>query len=692
MIDFLLEIGFEEFPPSFLKRSAHELTAGVEGLLKDKNIFCRSSRTIYTPRRIGVLILGLLRKQKPQIVEIQGPPKKVAYTDDGKPTDTLKGFMKANGFKLTQISIRRTKKGEYVSGKKEIAGALTEDILYEAVPKIVESLEFPKTMVWNDTDTRFPRPVRWIVALLDRRPLRFEFGGVRADRYSAPNQHFSFKPIRLEKPREYLNFLRHGGVVVDPNERRKLIKKRIKEATARIQGTPVITDTMVEEINCVTEYPEAVSGEFDKKYLELPKEVLLTVFKNQGNLIWVKPMNRFVCVFSAKKKALQNVKKGYERVIAAKLYDAHFYYKNDLEIGLDKMVEQTKGMTWFKDLGTLYDKAVRLSEFAGVFSAVPTVAMKTVKRAAQLCKADLLSQMVREKDFTSLQGIMGGHYAKAGGEDEQVTTAIKEHYLPNFVGDELPSTREGAVLSIVDKIDSVVGAFLSGNRPTGSQDPLGVRRNGYGAVQLLDVNEVRMSVFHLVRTLLKKFSDFIPKGVDPNLHEGYIFPLFKERVSRYLEDKGYRYDEINAVLAVWSGDVVDSRKRCAALKKLRGKPEFAKLVIGQKRVRNILKGIDKVHTVDDDLIQEPTEQKLWQKGTEITSNLEVMLENESYDEALKLLLSMRSHIDKFFDDVMVMCDDKKLRNNRLALVDYINRIFMQFADFSEIVIEGEKQR
>lgn len=683
MIDFLLEIGFEEFPPSFLRKSAESLTDEVEDLFKEKSIFYRSTRTIYTPRRIGVLVLGLLRKQKPQIVEIQGPPKKAAYTEDGTPTATLKGFMKANGLKLAQISVKRIKRGEYVCGEKEITGALTEDILYEAIPTIVKGLEFPKTMVWNETHTRFPRPVRWIVALLDRRPLRFEFAGVKADRYSGPNQHFSFKPIRLEKPREYRNFLRHGGVVVDPDERRKLIKKKIKEAATKIQGTPMYTEAMVEEINCMTEYPEAVAGEFDKKYLELPKEILLTTLKNQGDLIWIKPTNRFICVFSAKKKAMQNVKTGFERVIASKLYDAHFYYANDMETGLEAMLEQTKAMTWFKGLGTLYDKSARLSAFVEVFDGAAKVDIKRVKRAAQLCKADLLSQMVREKDFTSLQGIMGGHYAKVHGEDAQVATAISEHYLPNFVGDELPSTIEGAVLSIADKLDNVVGAFLSGNRPSGSQDPLGVRRNGYGAVQLLDVHGFEVSLHSALDVLLKQYK----KNFDTEV----LYEFFAERVNRYLQDQGYRYDEINAVLRIWNGTVSDARKRCAALKKFRDKPEFVKLVIGQKRVRNILKGIKDRGKVNEGYLQEKAEKQLYQKGKNTGSQLKSLLGNQDYPAALKLLLALRPDIDTFFDDVMVMCKDKILRENRLALVSYINELFLQCADFSEIVIEGEKQ-
>ncbi len=686
MIDFLLEIGFEEFPPTFLKKSAEDLSTGVENLLKNKRIFYRSVRTVYTPRRMGVLILGMPRKQKSQVIEIQGPPQKVAFDSKDKPTEMLLGFMKANELRQAQLFIKKTRKGEYVCGKKEIAGVNTEDILYTEVPKIIRSLEFPKTMVWNEGSDRFPRPVRWVVALLDRRPLRFDYAGVKADRYSMPNFHFSFKPIRLEKPREYINFLRHGGVVVDPNERRRIILKRIKETSAKMPGEPLYTDEMIDEINCITEYPEVVTGEFDNQYLGLPEEVLLTVLKNQGNLIWVKGTNKFICVFSAKKKAVQNVKKGYTQVIEAKLYDALFYFKNDLRQGLESMLEQTKGMMWLKDLGSLYDKAVRLQRFVELFRDESRLDMDVLRRAALFCKADLLSQMVREKDFTSLQGIMGGYYAKVSST-EKVAMAIKEHYRPNFVGDDLPETKEGAVLSVADKIDNVIGAFLSGNRPSGSYDPLGVRRNGYAVVNLIDAYSFRVSLSHAVDEILKlygeKYKDF---------DTGVISEFFNERVSRYLQDKGFRYDEINAVLTNWDGDVADARMRCQALKGFRDKAEFTKLVIGQKRVRNILKDVKEIGEVNTELLKEPAEIKLYQEGSKTTHQLEIMLEQKSYTEVLKLLLAMRLFIDKFFDDVLVMCEDTKLRDNRLALVSFINNLFMQFADFSQIVIEGEKQR
>ncbi len=682
MIDFLLEIGFEEFPPRFLKPAAEELTAKIENLLKEKKIFYRSIRTIYTPRRMGTLVLGLSRRQKPQIVEIQGPPKKFAYDAKGKPTDKLLGFMKAKKLKPSEIVSKRTKRGDYAYGRKEITGASTENILHSNIPRIIKSLEFPKTMVWNEKKARFPRPIRWIVALLDKKPLRFDYADVQANRYSWPNQHFSFKPIRLEKPREYINFLRHGGVVVDPNERKKIILTRLKQSVAKSKGKPVYSDAMIEEINCTTEYPEVVIGEFNPQYMKLPEEILMTVLRAHGNVIWIKDTNEFVYVFSAKKKALQNVQAGYSRVMEARLQDALFFYQNDTKTGLQSMQEQTKGMMWLKDLGTLHDKAVRLRDFAEVVKWLPSAENKALKRAALLCKADLLSEMVREKEFTSLQGIMGGYYAKASGESEQVAKTISEHYQPRFVGDTLPKTLVGACLSIMDKLDNVVGAFLSGNRPSGSYDPLAVRRNGYAVVRLLDDRTLDISLFRAIDKVLELYK----KKFDISV----LTEFFIERMTRYLQDKGYRYDEINAVLATWQGNVADARMRCEALKDFRDKPEFVKLVIGQKRVRNILKGVKKIAVINEELVKEPAEKDLLKVKARVGPNLAVMIDNKSYTEVLKLLLEMRSAIDKFFDDVLVMCKEVKLRDNRLALVNSISALFMQFADFSQIVIEGGK--
>ena len=682
MIDFLLEIGFEEFPPHFLKPAAEDLAERIEVLLGDKKIFYRSIRTIYTPRRMGVLVLGLSRRQKPQVIEISGPPRRFAYDEHGKPTEKLLGFMKANDLKPVEVRIKRTKKGDYVCGKKQVAGAATESVLRASLPLVLASLEFTKTMVWNETKVRFPRPIRWIVALLDRKPLRIEYGGVQANRYSSPTQHFSFRPIRLEKPREYINVLRHGGVIVDPNERRKISLTRIRQAADRLKGKPVYNSDMIEEINCTTEYPEVVAGEFNEQYMVLPEEVLLTVLRAHGNVIWIKDTNKYVYVFSAKKKALQNVKVGNERVMESRLYDALFFYQNDVKAGLEKMYAQTREMMWLQGLGTLHDKTVRLERLVDLFDKVPGVQIDTLRRAARLCKADLLSEMVREKEFTSLQGVMGGYYARSGGEDAAVADAIGEHYRPRFVGDKLPVTLAGALLSIADKLDNVVGAFLSGNRPSGSNDPLGVRRNMYAAINLLDASKIEISLPGAAARLQELYG----KKIEGDLLRDFV----RERMERYLQDKGFRYDEINAVLAVWSGSVPDARLRCEALKVFRDRPDFSRLVIGQKRVRNIIKGIKTGAALDEALVREAAERALVQMRSQVEPRLRTAIEAKNYAEVLKMLLEMRPAIDRFFDDVLVMCEDPRLRANRLAIVGAINELFSRFADLSQLVIEGEK--
>lgn len=682
MIDFLLEIGFEDFPPSYLSKAVNDLTERVEALFKRERIFYRTVRKIYASRRIGILILGVARKQKPQNLEVQGPPKKFAFDENGKPTKMLEGFLNAHNIKLSDIKIAKTKKGEYVTAIKTTPAKNTDDILYYEIPKIIASLEFPKTMLWNHEKVRFPRPIRWIVGLLDRKPLRFKYAGIEAERYSMPNFHFSFEPIRLEKPREYINFLRHGGVVVDPNERRKIIKNRIIERAKLLKGDPVYDDALLEEINCTIEYPDVTSGEFDSDFLKLPEEILKTTLKTSGNLIWVKGTNKFICIYNGRRKAENNVGHGYARVLKARLQDALFYYQNDIKLGITKMQEATKDMVWLEGLGTIYDKSMRIVKALKNFEGVP-VNMDILKRAAELCKADLLSNMVREKEFTSLQGIMGYYYALENREDERVAIAIKEHYLPVFSGDRLPASKEGAVLSIIDKIDNVIGSFIAGQRPTGSYDPFGLRRNAYAIFNICDNHNFDIEILPIVENHIKIFKS----DIDKNL----IIEFFTERLERYLEDLGFRYDEVGAVIYNTKLNVYDTRLRCESLKNFRDKQEFLQLVIGQKRVRNILKNIKEPGPVDSALFENPAESNLYKKGKEIEEKMAPLYPDKKYLEIMQLLLSLRKDIDKFFDDVLVMCEDEKLRKNRLALVNSINLLFLKFADLSKIVIEGEKQ-
>ncbi|MEO0137572.1 MAG: glycine--tRNA ligase subunit beta [candidate division WOR-3 bacterium] len=684
MVDFLLEIGFEEFPPAYINKAAADLVEKVEELFKRERIFYRTMRKIYTSRRIGVLVLGVAKKQKPQTVVIQGPPKKFAYDENGKPTKTLEGFLNAQQLKLSDIKVVKTEKGEYVIGTKELPPRDTEDILYYEIPKIIASLEFPRTMIWNGEKIRFPRPIRWIVGLLDRKPLRFKYAGLEADRYSMPNYHFSFEPIRMEKPREYMNFLRHGGVVVDPNERKKIIKNRIHDKAKALKGEPVYDENMIEELNCIVEYPDVTSGEFDPEFLKLPEEILKTTLKALGNLIWVKDTNNFICIFNGRKKAAENVGLGYARVLKSRLQDALFYYQNDLKQGIAKMQEETKEMVWLEGLGTVYDKTIRLAKSTKNFESIPSLDLEALKRAAELCKADLCSSMVREKEFTALQGIMGYYYARAAGEKEIVALAIKEHYLPAFSGDKIPETKEGAVLAIIDRIDNILGAFLAGQRPTGSYDPLGVRRNAYGIFSIIDRHNLDIPLLPIFWEHLKLYK----KELDTKIVQEFLI----ERAERYLEELGYRYDEVDAAIDTTNLNLYDTRLRCEALKDFRDKEDFVKLVIGQKRVRNILKNIKDPGPVNIALFEKSAEKNLYEKGKEVEEKLNHLITEKKYPEVMKLLLRLRKDIDQFFDEVLVMCEDQNLQKNRLALVNYINQLFLKFGDLSKIVIEGEKER
>ncbi len=684
MIDFLLEIGFEEFPPSYLNKTATDLRDKIESLFKRERIFYRTMRKIYTSRRIGVLVLGVAKKQKPQTVEIQGPPKKFAYDENGKPTKTLEGFLNAQNLKMSDIKIVKTEKGEYVFATKLIPAKDTDDILYYEIPKIIASLEFPRTMVWNGDKIRFPRPIRWIVGLLDRKPLRFKYAGLEAERYSMPNFHFSFEPIRMEKPREYMNFLRHGGVIVDPNERRKIIKTRIDEKAKELKGEPVYDDNMLEETNCTIEYPDAVSGTFEPEFLKLPEEILKNTMRALGNLIWVKGTNNFICIFNGRRKAAENVAQGYARVLKSRLQDALFYYQNDLKLGIEKMREATKEMVWLEGLGTVYDKSTRLMKATKNFESINGLNLEILKKAAELCKADLCSNMVREKEFTSLQGIMGYYYAKSVGQKDAVAIAIKEHYLPTFSGDKIPESKEGAVLSIIDKIDNIIGAFLSGQRPTGSYDPLGVRRNAYGIFNIIDKHNLDIELLPIFWEHLRLYK----MDIEKNLIKDFLI----ERAERYLEELGYRYDEVDAAIYNTNLNIYDTKLRCEALKNFRNKEDFVKLVIGQKRVRNILKNVKKPGDIDETLFEKPEEQNLYQRGKEVMEKMTPLFLNKNYTDIMESLLSLREDIDKFFDAVLVMCEEKVLQQNRLALVNYINQLFLKFADLSRIVIEGEKEQ
>lgn len=691
MVDFLFEIGCEEIPAGELSRAAQKIEDDLRAFLKDNKVFFRSSRLFFTPRRIGIVILGIARHQRESVVEIQGPPKKFAYDENGQPTEMLHGFLRSQSLPLEAAVVRKTSKGEYVFVPKPTAGKETKELLKDFLPKLIGAIPFTKTMIWDETKVRFSRPVRWIVALFDTRILPVRFGHIEAGKNTYVFDRGVKISVKLGKPRDHLLSLRKEGVITEPAERRKVILQKTARVEKRIKAKIVPDPELVEELVNMTEYPEVAVGEFAEEYLGLPREVLTTALRAHQRLFAFDKTNCFLVVFNGTKRMAHAVKRGFEMVVKSRLDDALFYYNQDLKHGLDRMVEELKGVTWIEGLGTLYDKTGRLLKLAGLMAGeINTKSnirldLEIMNRACRYAKADLVSQMVREKEFTSLQGVMGKHYAIAQGIAKNVANAVGEQYLPRYAGDALPKSAEGAILGLVDRIDSISGAFIAGRIPSGSQDPLALRRHGYSIVQIVIEMGLHFSLGKLVTENLKLY------GRDAKLAQDIMIFIY-DRLDRYLGEHGIAYDEAKAVLATRPDDLSDTLKRCQALNAFRAREDFRALVIGQKRVANILKKVKSGKTVSEDLLNEPAEKALSAKGKQVTAALDPLLANRDYHGAFALLLTLRKEIDQLFDDVMVMVDDKTIRENRLALVSFIHEQFMKVADLSQIVLEGEEPK
>lgn len=689
MVDFLLEIGCEEIPAHDLERAAHRLEELFLAFLKDNRIFCRSSRLFYTPRRLGIIILGIARHQREEVTEIQGPARKFAFDEKEQPTEALLGFMRAQKLTPKDILVRKTTRGEYVFGKKTKPGEDTKSFLKDFIPVLIASLPFSKTMIWDETKVRFARPIRWLICLFDTRIIPVTIGKIEAGKKTYIFDRGEKIAVKLDKPRDHLLRLRKEGVITEPAERKKVILQKINRAEKRFHGKVLVDEELLNEVTNLVEYPEVAVGEFSREYLELPADVLITVLKAHLRLFSFDKTNQFLVVFNGTKRMAHAVKTGFEKVVKARLQDAIFYYDQDTKYGLKKMVNDLRGVTWLEGLGTLYDKTQRLVALASFMAERTATGDKNIKidrdtltHAAQYCKADLVSQVVREKELTKLQGIMGKHYALKAGENSQVANAIYEHYLPRFAGDGLPGSIEGSILGIVDRLDSITGAFILDKVPTGSEDPYGLRRQGYSIVQLSLENDLHFSLADLINEDLKLYNK------DTRLAKK-IMEFIYDRLARYLEEKTIAYDEAKAIIVTVPHDINDCLKRCQALKTFRERDDFKALVIGQKRVANILKNVQFNKTINEELLREKAEQVLYEKGKKVELALASFLNDKNYKTAFEQLLSLRKEIDQLFDDVLIMAEDKTLKENRLALVNYIHDQFLRVADLSQIVIEGE---
>jgi glycyl-tRNA synthetase beta chain len=711
MPDFLLEIGLEEVPARMIDAAQEELARRVEQLLEREYLGHGRPQVFSTPRRLA-LFISVQPRQPNEMVKQLGPPASAAYKD-GKPTKAAEGFADKMGVSPDQLQVTDTPKGKYVYADVKKIGRTAGEVLAEKLPKEIAALYWRKNMYWRSKSERFVRPLRWLVALLDENAIPMELFGMPAQAGTRGHRILGGSAT-IPRASAYQETLRELKVIVSRSEREQRIRKALDAATRTIPGARWREDAeLLDTVVNLTEWPSAILGNFDHEFLDLPEEVLVTVMRDHQKYFAVEDASgrlapHFLAVLNTGGDPAGIIRHGNERVLRARFNDARFFWQTDQKRPLRDRVPDLKKVTFQKDLGSYYDKSMRVQKLASLISqsledAGVKVRPGIVHKAALLAKTDLTTELVKE--FTELQGIVGGLYARAQHldpnlNDEQrtaIATAIYDQYKPQSMEDSVPRTIEGAVVSIADKVDSVVGMFALGLQPTGSKDPFALRRQANGIVKTIAEHGLPLSLRHLWSDALTGYTGSeagktfaATAGLDEAL-AGF----FRERLERYLRDVlGLEYDTVNAVLAAGFDDVVDAIARAQAIRDIRNYPDFESVCAAFTRTRGILRQAHekKLHVrsafvFEDNATDEEKNLAVYAERTR--EEFEKLRLAHDYRDALLQLSSLRPHIDAFFENVLVMVDDDKTRSNRLAVLQKLLDSFSTIADFSEILTEGK---
>jgi glycyl-tRNA synthetase beta chain len=689
MKTLLLEIGTEEIPAGYIEPALAALASMLAQKLADARIGHGRIQTYGTPRRLSVIVAELAARQKRLTSEVLGPPRKAGYDSDGRPTTAAVKFAEKLGLPVNRLGIASTPKGEYLSASVTDPGRATATLLKTLLPEIILAIPFPKRMRWADLNISFARPIRSLLALYGSRPIGFTLGGIRSGRTTFGHRFMHPRPIKVAEPAAYAEALRLGFVVVDPAERRRLIAEGAAQAAASIGGQVLPDEELLGTVTHLVEYPAIAVGRFADAFLELPAEVLITAMREHQKYFAVvdtggRLLPHFIAVNNTPVQDMAVVVRGHERVLRARLEDAKFFFQSDRETSLDAMVEKLKSVLFQAQLGSIYDKVRRVRELARFVAEQlgggPELGGH-VERAAWLCKADLVSQMVGE--FPKLQGIMGRVYAKAQGEPAAVASAIEEHYRPTYSGGALPETMAGAVLAIADKLDTICGCFRAGLVPTGAADPYALRRQGIGVIQIM---RSRGLAFPLSTVVQKSLSLFDGGAGTPPETAAKTQGFLEGRMTSILVEEGFAKDTVAAVLGVSTESVPAVWSRVRALQQLKSKPDFEPIAVSFKRVVNIIRRAEDftAGTLDERLLSHPSEVALLAAFRAVYSQVQEDLRQGLHDQALARVATLRASVDAFFDDVMVMAEDLNVRRNRLSLLAQVAGLFELFADFSKL--------
>ncbi len=683
---FYLEIGSEEIPTGYILPALEAMSVQMTRFLDDHRVAHGAPRTFGTPRRLCLWLPEVADHQESRSVEIIGPPRKAAFDAEGRPTKAAQGFAKSQGLAVEDLQVKSTPKGEYICVVREETGLPTRELLEQMLPDFIAHIPFPKSMRWGSLAVTFARPIHWIVALLGSEVLRFRYGDVDSGDRSFGHRFMNPEWITVKDPAAHKENLRRYSVVLDHGERREMVRRAVQETAAKVGGTVVEDDDLLDEVTQLVEYPFPLLGEFEAKYLELPPEVPITVMKEHQRYFAVKGADgrllpHFVTVANTIPRNAALVAAGNARVIRARLEDARFYYEEDLKITLEARAQQLKDVVFHSKLGTSWEKMERFSALARWLGhRLAPDRLDVLLRAAHLCKADLVSGMVGE--FPELQGVMGRAYAKLQGEPEAVAEAIYEHYLPIRAGGPVPQRLEGALLSMADKIDTIVGCFGVGLLPTGTADPFALRRQTLGIIRIVLEKGLRVSLADLIDRAIPLLGG---KMTEPRqaVRDG-VLEFFKGRLQHHLVSQdGFPADIVEAVLATGFDDMVDVVARARALAAFRRRPDFESLAVAFKRVANIVKEPEAA-PVTADLFREEAERTLHDRFLTAEDAVRSSLAAANYDAALEAMAQLRESIDRFFDAVLVMDKDENIRRNRLALLSRISELFSHVADFRKV--------
>ena len=720
-MDLLLEIGTEEIPARMIDSAREELARRVGELLQRERLSDAPEIEAYsTPRRLAVVVSEIASAQPDVSEHVTGPSLKVAYKD-GKPTAAAEAFARKVNVAVDDLEKITTGKGEYLAATIQKKGRAASDILADSLPKEIAGIYWAKSMYWRGKSAeRFVRPVRWLVTLLDGNVVPLEFAGIRAGDISQGHRILSSGEVPIAQPGDYAEALAAGWVIVSADERELRIRKALDTvartiANARWREDKALLHTVVN----LTEFPSAILGSVDPEFLTLPEEVLVTVMRDHQKYFALedasgKLLPHFLTVLNTDGDPDGLIRHGNERVLRARFNDARFFWDTDQKIPLRHRVAMLKSVTFQKDLGSYYDKTQRVQHLVSKLCAVinyeaereqkPLVVRPGVTfKAAHLAKADLTTELVKE--FTELQGIIGGLYARAQEIDpiiprptvDAIALAIYDHYKPESMEDNVPRSIEGGVLAIADKADSIAGMFALGLQPTGSKDPFALRRAANGIVKIIAEHKLPLPTGKLFADARAEYAGFEAEKrfkSDVNFDES-IASFMRERLEFYLRDvRGFAYDMVNAVLAADADDVVDAIARAEAVSSVRGSEDFASISIAFKRIKNILRQARDTKKViaeqlDSTALTEDSEKQLAAAIPETAAAVRKLREEKNYSAALAHISRLRQPVDLFFDKVMVMVDDERVRANRLALLRDLLSEFSTIADFSEIVTEGK---